>query len=83
MVYTSGTTGRPKGVMHPTFDPQAGFESQKRTRRDVGLRTPDDVHLVVGPAYHTMPNAYAAQHLFVGRDGRDHADASTPGSACG
>jgi len=24
------------------------------------------VHLVVGPMYHTMPNAYAAQHLFVG-----------------
>jgi long-chain acyl-CoA synthetase len=30
-----------------------------------GFRT-DDVHLVVGPMYHTMPNAYAAQHLFVG-----------------
>ena len=26
----------------------------------------DDVHLVAGPMYHTMPNAYAAQHLFVG-----------------
>jgi long-chain acyl-CoA synthetase len=65
LVYTSGTTGRPKGVMHPTFDPKIGFEAQKRLVEMWGFG-PDDVHLVVGPIYHTMPNAYAAQHLFVG-----------------
>jgi long-chain acyl-CoA synthetase len=65
LVYTSGTTGRPKGVVHPTFDPAVGFEAQKRLVDMWGFRT-DDVHLVVGPMYHTMPNAYAAQHLFVG-----------------
>lgn len=65
LVYTSGTTGRPKGVMHPTFDPKIGFEAQKRLCEMWGFG-PDDVHLVVGPVYHTMPNAYAAQHLFVG-----------------
>ncbi len=65
LVYTSGTTGRPKGVMHPTFDPKIGFEAQKGLVTMWGF-TPDDVHLVVGPVYHTMPNAYAAQHLFVG-----------------
>ncbi len=65
LVYTSGTTGRPKGVMHPTFDPKLGFEAQKRLVGMWGF-TADDVHLVVGPMYHTMPNAYAAQHLFVG-----------------
>jgi long-chain acyl-CoA synthetase len=65
LVYTSGTTGRPKGVMHPTFDPRVGFESQKRIVEMWGF-TPDDVHLVAGPMYHTMPNAYASQHLFVG-----------------
>ena len=65
LVYTSGTTGQPKGVMHPTFDPAVGFEAQKRLVDMWGFRT-DDVHLVVGPMYHTMPNAYAAQHLFVG-----------------
>ena len=65
LVYTSGTTGHPKGVMHPTFDPKVGFESQKRLIEMWGF-TPDDVHLVAGPMYHTMPNAYAAQHLFVG-----------------
>ena len=51
--------------MHPTFDPAVGFEAQKRLVDMWGFRT-DDVHLVVGPMYHTMPNAYAAQHLFVG-----------------
>jgi long-chain acyl-CoA synthetase len=65
LVYTSGTTGRPKGVMHPTFDPKIGFEAQKALCAMWGFG-PDDVHLVVGPIYHTMPNAYAAQHLFVG-----------------
>jgi len=65
LVYTSGTTGKPKGVMHPTFDPKVGFESQKRIVDMWGFK-PDDVHLVAGPMYHTMPNAYAAQHLFVG-----------------
>ena len=65
LVYTSGTTGRPKGVIHRTFDPEVGFEAQKRIVEMWGF-TGDDVHLMVGPAYHTMPNAYAAQHLFVG-----------------
>jgi long-chain acyl-CoA synthetase len=65
LIYTSGTTGRPKGVVHPTFDPAVGFAAQKRMVEMWGF-TQDDVHLVVGPAYHTMPNAYATQHLFVG-----------------
>ena len=65
VIYTSGTTGRPKGVMHPSLDPQIGFEAQKGLVQMWGFR-PDDVHLMVGPAYHTMPSAYVAQHLFVG-----------------
>jgi long-chain acyl-CoA synthetase len=65
VIYTSGTTGRPKGVVHPHVDPQVGFEAQKGLVALWGFR-PDDVHLMVGPAYHTMPGAYVAQHLFVG-----------------
>jgi long-chain acyl-CoA synthetase len=65
VIYTSGTTGRPKGVMHPSLDPKIGFEAQKGLVSMWGFR-PDDVHLMVGPAYHTMPSAYVAQHLFVG-----------------
>jgi len=65
LVYTSGTTGRPKGVIHPSFDPQQGFEAQRRLAELWGFG-PADVHLVAGPLYHTMPAAYATQHLFVG-----------------
>jgi long-chain acyl-CoA synthetase len=65
VIYTSGTTGRPKGVIHPHVDPAIGFAAQKTLVEMWGFR-PDDVHLMVGPAYHTMPSAYVAQHLFVG-----------------
>ncbi len=65
MVYTSGTTGRPKGVLHPMLAGAAGFEAQRRIVEMWGW-TPQDVHLVVGPAYHTAPNAAASQHLLVG-----------------
>ena len=65
VIYTSGTTGRPKGVVHPHIDPRIGFEAQRALVEMWGFR-PDDVHLMVGPAYHTMPGAYVAQHLFVG-----------------
>ena len=47
---------------------QASVEAQKRLVEMWGF-TGDDVHLVVGPAYHTLPNAYAAQHLWTA-----HAD---------
>jgi long-chain acyl-CoA synthetase len=65
VIYTSGTTGRPKGVVHPHVDPALGFAAQRAIVEMWGFR-PDDVHLMVGPAYHTMPSAYVAQHLFVG-----------------
>ncbi len=48
MLYTSGTTGRPKGVYKPDavyapFDPNADREG--------------DIHLCTGPAYHAAPLA--------------------------
>ncbi len=65
VIYTSGTTGRPKGVVHPHVEPEIGFAAQRALVEMWGFRA-DDVHLMVGPAYHTMPGAYVAQHLFVG-----------------
>jgi long-chain acyl-CoA synthetase len=64
MAYTSGTTGRPKGIARaapekkrePTPNPIAGFWGF----------TADDVHLLCGPAYHTAPGVYAQLHLMLG-----------------
>ncbi len=50
MLYTSGTTGRPKGVARPPHDPVATVSEAKFT----GYR-PGTAHLVTGPLYHTAP----------------------------
>jgi long-chain acyl-CoA synthetase len=65
MPYTSGTTGRPKGVAIAEDDfrrTAAGFASMG-TRWQLG---PDDVHLLVGPAYHSGPAAWAQMHIAFG-----------------
>ncbi len=62
LVYTSGTTGRPKGVF------------RKRKTRLTSLlgyaytfeSGHDDTHLVVGPLYHAGPYAWAQMSLILG-----------------
>ena len=46
MLYTSGTTGRPKGVWKPDSHPRVDNLSGYR---------PGNVHLCTGPLYHTAP----------------------------
>jgi long-chain acyl-CoA synthetase len=48
MLYTSGTTGRPKGV----YRRNAGFVGP------MNLAEPNDVQLCAGPAYHAAPLAF-------------------------
>ncbi|MBL6457348.1 AMP-binding protein [Belnapia sp. T6] len=69
MVYTSGTTGRPKGVRRqsPTPDQVAGMA---RNRAEVYGLKPGVRALLPGPLYHSAPNSFglrAAQlaELFV------------------
>src|SRR5262249_10149814 len=64
-LYTPGTPRPPKGGGHPPLPPEGGFQAQKRLIPMWGVAR-DHAPLVAGPMYHTMPNAYAAQHLFVG-----------------
>jgi len=64
MTYTSGTTGRPKGIVRPPPAP-ATVAPPNPFAAFWGFR-PDDVHLMCGPVYHTAPSAYALMHLVEG-----------------
>ncbi|HUY22797.1 MAG TPA: AMP-binding protein [Acidimicrobiales bacterium] len=61
MTYTSGTTGRPKGIARPA--PQPATETPPNPFASFWGFRPDDVHLMAGPMYHTAPSAYALMSL--------------------
>ncbi len=59
MIYTGGTTGRPKGAYRSASDPNVSLAFM----RALGMMHPDHVHLVAGPLYHSAPGSFA---VFVG-----------------
>jgi len=63
--YTSGTTGRPKGVVHGQMDPERASQA---TLGQVALWgwTAEDVYILTGPAYHAGPGGWAMAALAVG-----------------
>ena len=67
MHYTSGTTGRPKGVWSGILDDAdaAALASEETALWDFG---PDDVNLVVSPLYHSAPLRFASATLLAGGD---------------
>jgi long-chain acyl-CoA synthetase len=65
MNYTSGTTGKPKGIARPLPVPSDEDMAPQPFTQLWGW-LPSDVHLMCGPAYHTAPGNYALSHLLEG-----------------
>lgn len=65
MFYTSGTTGRPKGVVHGDLDAERMDVVNQGLIGLWGI-TADDVYLLTGPGYHAGPGGWAFAHLYAG-----------------
>ncbi|MGH7316881.1 MAG: AMP-binding protein [Candidatus Rokuibacteriota bacterium] len=62
VIYTGGTTGKPKGALRRGIDPRDLME----TLRALDLLDPGHVHLVAGPMYHSAPGGLALYTHLVG-----------------
>ncbi len=56
MLYTSGTTGKPKGALRTTTNPEIVFA----LLGELGLQFGNEVHITTGPMYHSGPLAFVA-----------------------
>jgi acyl-CoA synthetase (AMP-forming)/AMP-acid ligase II len=65
MHYTSGTTGRPKGVWLPPSSEAAAATASTRFAAAWGLGQ-GDIHLVVSPLTHSAPHRFALRTLEAG-----------------
>lgn len=70
MGYTSGTTGRPKGVKRPILDgapPEMFSMMLSVVLKDRGLAPGAGAYLIPAPMYHAAPGGHAAEALYLGR----------------
>jgi len=65
MHFTSGTTGRPKGVWSGLLSDDHA-EALQREERDLWGFAADDINLVVSPIYHSAPLRFAMGTLLAG-----------------
>ena len=66
LLYTSGTTGRPKGVVRPTVLTIAESLSAAGEAARMFHMTGVGPHLVTGPLYHGSPYGFASMELNLG-----------------
>jgi acyl-CoA synthetase (AMP-forming)/AMP-acid ligase II len=62
IVYTSGTTGKPKGALRTALDPAIARANMEA----LGVADPGQVHLLAGPLYHSAPAAFALYAALAG-----------------
>jgi long-chain acyl-CoA synthetase len=66
MFYTSGTTGRPKGVKRKSAPPEVIASIERRTALAWGFDKAPARAVMTGPMYHSAPNAYGMQVVRLG-----------------
>jgi len=66
MFYTSGTTARPKGVVHGALADREGRSRGMEGQVALWGWTEDDVYVMSGPAYHASHLGWSLTALFVG-----------------
>ena len=62
IIYTGGTTGRPKGALRRGMNPQDLMD----TLAAMDLLDPAHMHLVAGPMYHSAPGGFALYTHLIG-----------------
>lgn len=65
--YTSGTTGRPKAVERPPRRTDEYLDSVVASCHRLAVGGSEQVHLMVGPVYHSGPLSYAVYALLLGQ----------------
>ncbi|WP_227980402.1 AMP-binding protein [Nocardia spumae] len=68
LLYSSGTTGKPKGIRRPLTGaaPEAEHDAMAAQLIEMGM-TPGGVYLGTGPLYHSAPNSHAIGALHLGQ----------------
>jgi long-chain acyl-CoA synthetase len=66
MFYTSGTTARPKGVVHTSLSDDSGRARGMEGQVALWGWTADDVYVMSGPAYHASHLGWGLCSLYVG-----------------